>query len=71
MISIPRIQADNVTRRKRADITREQILQVMAENPTLRRQHIAALLGCSEQTVDKLVQELRKAQAIKKAYSAE
>ncbi|MCS6786097.1 MAG: DNA methyltransferase [Thiobacillaceae bacterium] len=50
---MPRLMAENVSRRKRADITREQVLETMARHPDLNRRQIAALLGCSEQTVDR------------------
>ncbi|MGX2041286.1 DNA methyltransferase [Methylocaldum sp. MU1018] len=51
--SIPRIMAENVTRRKRSDITRENVLEAMAQNPGASRYEIAKILGCSEQTVDR------------------
>lgn len=51
--SMPRIQADNVSRRKRADITREQVMEAWGANPKMNRREIAAILGCSEQTVDR------------------
>ena len=50
---MPRIMAENVSRRKRADITREQVLQAWQQHPDYNRRQIAALLGCSEQTVDR------------------
>ena len=50
--SMPRIMAENVSRRK-CEVTREQVLTAMRENPGMRRQQIADLLGCSEQTVDR------------------
>lgn len=49
---IPRIQADNVTLRK-IDITQEQILEALKEHPDYSRYQLAALLGCSEQTIDR------------------
>lgn len=51
--SIPRIMAENVSRRKRSDITREMVLEALAQNPGANRHKIAKLLGCSEQTVDR------------------
>ncbi|MDY0331295.1 MAG: DNA methyltransferase [Thiomonas sp.] len=51
--SMPRLMAENVSRRKRADITRERVVQAMSENPGMNRRQIADLLGCSEQTVDR------------------
>jgi DNA modification methylase len=51
--SMPRIMAENVSRRKRADITREAVLSKMAEMPGATRYELATALGCSEQTVDR------------------
>lgn len=50
---MPRLMAENVTRRKRGDITREQVLGAWQEHPDWNRKQIAAHLGCSEQTVDR------------------
>jgi len=50
---MPRIMADNVSRRKRSDITREQVVAAWAGQPTASRKQIAEILGCSEQTVDR------------------
>jgi len=50
--SMPRIPAMNVSRH-RSPITREDILRVLEEHPEYNRYQIAALLGCSEQTVDR------------------
>lgn len=50
--SMPRIQAEAV-QRKRVSITKEDVLKVWAENPSLNRNQIAKLLGCSEQTIDR------------------
>lgn len=49
---MPRIQADNVSN-KRVKITREQVLQAQQEHPTFNRYQLAELLGCSEQTIDR------------------
>ncbi|MFN4148209.1 MAG: DNA methyltransferase [Rhodocyclaceae bacterium] len=51
--AMPRLMAENVSRRKRGDITREAVLQAMARHPGKNRREIAAILGCSEQTVDR------------------
>jgi site-specific DNA-methyltransferase (adenine-specific) len=51
--SMPRIMAENVSRRKRGEITRELVLATMAEHPGLNRRQIAEILCCSEQTVDR------------------
>lgn len=50
--SLPRIQADTVSRRK-IQIAREDILQVLKKQPGLNRYQLAKFLGCSEQTVDR------------------
>ncbi|MCD9188502.1 MAG: site-specific DNA-methyltransferase [Pyrinomonadaceae bacterium] len=50
--SIPRFQAMNVSRHK-VSITREEVLEAKAANPNYNRNQLAALLGCSEQTIDR------------------
>ena len=50
--SIPKFQADNI-RRKRVQITRDQILEVKVVHPDANRNELAALLGCSEQTIQR------------------
>ncbi|MEJ5197913.1 MAG: site-specific DNA-methyltransferase [Anaerolineae bacterium] len=50
--SMPRIQAE-APHRRRSNVTKEDILRIKAEHPELNRYQIAALLGCSEQTVDR------------------
>jgi DNA modification methylase len=50
--SMPRIQAEAIHRR-RSSITKEDVLRAMAEHPDYSRYQLAALLGCSEQTVDR------------------
>lgn len=50
--SMPRIQAEAVDR-KRSPITKEDVLQAIAEHPEYNRYQLAKLLGCSEQTVDR------------------
>jgi site-specific DNA-methyltransferase (adenine-specific) len=49
---MPRIQAEAVNK-KRSPVTREDILQAMAQYPTYNRYQLAKLLGCSEQTIDR------------------
>jgi DNA modification methylase len=51
--SMPKIMAENVSRRKRSDITKEAVLSAAKKHPNLSRKEIASLLGCSEQTVDR------------------
>ncbi|MFN7210635.1 MAG: DNA-methyltransferase [Aggregatilineales bacterium] len=53
--TMPRIMAENRSN-KRSPVTREQVLQAMAEHPDYSRQKIAKLLGCSEQTVQRRLQ---------------
>jgi DNA modification methylase len=53
--SMPRIMAENISRRKRGDITREMVLETWSRYPGYNRRQIAALLGCSEQTVDRRI----------------
>lgn len=50
--TMPRIQAENVDRRK-SKVTREEVLRIAHEYPTYSRYQLADLLGCSEQTVDR------------------
>lgn len=50
--SMPRFQAVNL-KRQRADITREDVLAAKAAYPHYNRYQLAALLGCSEQTIDR------------------
>jgi len=49
---MPRIQADNVSAKK-VKITREQVLAARQANPGFDKYQLAALLGCSEQTIDR------------------
>jgi len=49
---MPRIQAENIDRR-RSIITREDVLKAKAKYPKYNRNELAAVLGCSEQTVDR------------------
>ena len=49
---MPRIQADNVSANK-VKITREQVLAAQRANPGFDKYQLAALLGCSEQTIDR------------------
>ena len=50
--SMPKFQADNV-RRKTSAVTREQVLAAREAHPQAKRQELAALLGCSEQTIQR------------------
>ena len=50
--TMPKIMAENVSRRKIA-LTKEQVQEAWAQHPDYNRRQIAALLGCSEQTIDR------------------
>ncbi len=50
--SMPRIQALNIGR-QRSSVTRQDVLDAKAAHPDYNRYQLAALLGCSEQTVDR------------------
>ncbi len=49
---MPKVQAEAITRR-RSTVTRDDVERMMRRHPSLNRHQIAALLGCSEQTVDR------------------
>ena len=49
---MPRIQADNIATRK-SPVTREQVLAAKEAHPDFNRHQLAALLGCSEQTIQR------------------
>ncbi|PKB65537.1 MAG: site-specific DNA-methyltransferase [SAR202 cluster bacterium Io17-Chloro-G2] len=49
---MPRIQADNISTRK-SPVTREQVLAAKEAHPDFNRHQLAALLGCSEQTIQR------------------
>lgn len=51
-VSMPRIQAENLDRHK-SRITRQAVLEAQAQHPDYNRYQLAALLGCSEQTIDR------------------
>ena len=50
--TMPRIQAENLTMR-RSSVTREHALAAKEQYPDYNRRQLAALLGCSEQTVQR------------------
>lgn len=50
--SLPRIQADVVST-KRSKVTRQDVLEAKLLHPEMNRDGLAALLGCSEQTVQR------------------
>ncbi|MYG93767.1 MAG: site-specific DNA-methyltransferase [Acidimicrobiia bacterium] len=53
--SMPRFQADNVAR-KISPVTRADVEAAMAANPGANRHQLAAILGCSEQTVQRRIE---------------
>ena len=50
--AMPRFQADNVNGKKHK-VTREDILEIKRRNPKANRHQLAEVLGCSEQTVQR------------------
>ena len=54
--SMPRFQANN-RRRKKVSVTKEQILAVKKRRPNAKRQELADLLGCSEQTIQRRLED--------------
>lgn len=50
--TIPRIQAVNASNH-RSPVTREMVLEAKEKHPDYSRYQLAALLGCSEQTIDR------------------
>jgi site-specific DNA-methyltransferase (adenine-specific) len=50
--SIPRFQAMNLSLHK-VEVTREAVLEAKAANPSFNKHKLAAMLGCSEQTIDR------------------
>ena len=50
--SMPKIQIANPSLQK-VSVTKEDVLKVKEEHPDYNRRQIAAILGCSEQTVDR------------------
>ena len=50
--AMPRIQLQNVDKH-RSPITREMVLQAIEKHPAAGRRELAAILGCSEQTIDR------------------
>jgi site-specific DNA-methyltransferase (adenine-specific) len=50
--TMPRIQADKVSGKK-CMVTKEQVLAAATENPSYNRHGLARLLGCSEQTIQR------------------
>ncbi|MXW41786.1 MAG: site-specific DNA-methyltransferase [Acidimicrobiia bacterium] len=53
--AMPRFQADNVAR-KTSPVTRADVEAAMAANPGANRHQLAAILGCSEQTVQRRIE---------------
>ncbi len=49
---MPRVQADVVST-KRSPVTRDMVVAARESHPGLNRYELAALLGCSEQTIDR------------------
>jgi site-specific DNA-methyltransferase (adenine-specific) len=54
--NMPRFQADNISNKKVA-ISREDILKVKNKHPHANRYELAKLLGCSEQTIQRRLED--------------
>ncbi len=52
--AMPQVQAE-VLSQKRSPITREDVLRAVQEHPEMNRYQLAALLKCSEQTIDRRI----------------
>jgi len=50
--SMPKIQADNVSRR-RSKVSTDDVLAAMRQHPEMNRYQLASFLECSEQTIDR------------------
>ena len=50
--SLPKIQALNISRQK-SGVTRKLVLEAKEKHPEMNKHKLAALLGCSEQTIDR------------------
>lgn len=50
--SMPQVQAEVISQRK-SPVTRQDILDALQKDPQMDRYQLAALLGCSEQTIDR------------------
>lgn len=54
--SMPKYQANNI-RRKKIAITKEDILKTQQQNPKANRHELARILGCSEQTIQRRLED--------------
>lgn len=54
--TMPRFMANNISS-KRNSVTRDDVLRAKKSNPQLNRYQLASLLGCSEQTVQRRVED--------------
>ncbi len=54
--SMPRFQADNI-RGKNVSVTKADVLAAKSQNPGANRHQLALLLGCSEQTVQRRLED--------------
>ena len=55
-VTMPRFQANNV-RGKKIPVTKEQILEAQKQYPGASRQELGRLLGCSEQTIQRRMED--------------
>ena len=54
--NMPRIQADNVNGKK-SPVTKAQVLKAMGQHPGANRHELGRLLGCSEQTIQRRLED--------------
>ena len=54
--SMPKYQANNI-RRKKIAVTKEDIIKIQQQNPTANRHELARILGCSEQTIQRRLED--------------
>lgn len=50
---MPRFQAELVAQKKRSDVTKEKILQVLKKHPDWNKYQLAEYFNCSEQTIER------------------
>ncbi len=51
--NMPRLQADLISQKRRADVTKEKILEVLRLHPDWDKYRLAEHFGCSEQTIER------------------
>ena len=54
--NMPRIQADSISRKK-SPVTKKEILEIKKSKPNANRHELAKILGCSEQTIQRRLED--------------